>query len=60
PTGNLDSATGKEIMELFHNLHAQGNTIVLITHDDSIAKQAERSIRILDGQIEHIRRAEHD
>ncbi|MGN1168056.1 MAG: ABC transporter ATP-binding protein [Lachnospiraceae bacterium] len=60
PTGNLDSATGKEIMELFHALHAQGNTIVLITHDDLIAKQAERSIRILDGQIEHIRRAEND
>ncbi|MCD8018388.1 MAG: ABC transporter ATP-binding protein [Clostridiales bacterium] len=51
PTGNLDSATGREIMALFHELHAQGNTIVLITHDESIAKQASRSIHILDGKV---------
>lgn len=51
PTGNLDSATGKEIMALFHKLHEQGNTIVLITHDDSVAKQAERRVCIFDGKI---------
>lgn len=51
PTGNLDSHTGDQIMELFHELHAAGNTIVLITHDESVAVQAERSIRILDGHV---------
>ncbi len=51
PTGILDSATGKEIMKLFHELHAQGNTIVLITHDESVARQASRSIHILDGRV---------
>ncbi len=54
PTGNLDSTTGKEIMELFHELHRQGNTIVLITHDDSVAKQASRSIHILDGALQEV------
>ena len=56
PTGNLDSATGKEIMELFHDLHRQGSTIVLITHDDSIASQADRSVHILDGKIREVAR----
>ncbi|MCR5701787.1 MAG: ABC transporter ATP-binding protein [Lachnospiraceae bacterium] len=51
PTGNLDSKTGDEIMKLFHELHAQGNTIVLITHDEKVADQAERKIRILDGKV---------
>lgn len=51
PTGNLDSKTGDEIMKLFHELHAQGNTIVLITHDEKVANQAERKIRILDGKV---------
>ncbi|MBE5759822.1 MAG: ABC transporter ATP-binding protein [Clostridiales bacterium] len=51
PTGNLDSKTGAEIMELFHELHRAGNTIVLITHNDEIAAQAERRIRIMDGQV---------
>lgn len=50
PTGNLDSKTGAEIIRLFHELHESGNTIVLITHDDKIAKQAKRSIHINDGQ----------
>ena len=54
PTGNLDSKTSREIMDIFHELHAQGNTIVLITHDDGIARQAERSIHILDGQITEV------
>ncbi|NLA53030.1 MAG: ABC transporter ATP-binding protein [Clostridiales bacterium] len=52
PTGNLDSKTGLEIMDLFSQLHAQGNTIVLITHDPNIAKSAERSVHIVDGQIQ--------
>jgi len=50
PTGNLDSKTGLEIMRLFHELHESGNTIVLITHDDKVAKQAKRNIRINDGK----------
>ena len=54
PTGNLDSKTTKEIMEMFHELHKQGNTIVLITHDNDIAKQAARVIHILDGQISEV------
>ncbi len=51
PTGNLDSTTGGQIMKLFHELHDQGNTIVLITHDASIASQAERRIRMKDGCV---------
>ena len=54
PTGNLDSKTSNEIMEIFHDLHRQGNTIVLITHDDDIAKQASRSIHILDGRVSEV------
>ena len=54
PTGNLDSKTSKEIMEMFHELHAQGNTIVLITHDNDVAKQAPRSIHILDGRVREV------
>ena len=54
PSGNLDSKTSKEIMDIFHELHAQGNTIVLITHDNDVAKQAQRSIHILDGQITEV------
>ncbi|MCQ2439122.1 MAG: ABC transporter ATP-binding protein [Oscillospiraceae bacterium] len=55
PTGNLDSHTTLEIMEIFHELHAQGNTIVLITHDDSVAAQAERRVNILDGQLTEVK-----
>ena len=54
PTGNLDSKTEEEIMEIFRELHAQGNTIVLITHDDTVAKQAVRSIRIFDGKVSEV------
>ena len=56
PTGNLDSKTSQEIMEMFHELHAQGNTIVLITHDNDVANQAPRSIHILDGQLTEVER----
>ena len=55
PTGNLDSKTSQEIMDIFHELHAQGNTIVLITHDNDVAKQASRAIHILDGRIREVR-----
>ena len=55
PTGNLDSQTGKDILRLFHELHESGNTIVLITHDEGIARQAERRIEILDGRTREVR-----
>lgn len=51
PTGNLDSKSGQEIINIMNDLHDRGNTIILITHDNSIAQQAERVIRIIDGQI---------
>jgi putative ABC transport system ATP-binding protein len=51
PTGNLDSKTGDEIMTLFRNLHAQGNTIILVTHEHDIAQHANRIIYIRDGKI---------
>ena len=54
PTGNLDSKTSAEIMEMFHELHREGNTIVLITHDNEVAKQAARSIHILDGKLTEV------
>ena len=52
PTGNLDSATGNEIMALFERLHEQGNTIVLVTHEHDIALHAHRVIHIRDGKVE--------
>ena len=51
PTGNLDSKTGAEVMNLFHELHEAGNTIVLITHDAKIAAQTPRAIHIHDGRV---------
>jgi putative ABC transport system ATP-binding protein len=51
PTGNLDSKTGEEIMALFENLHKQGNTIILVTHENDIAQHAHRVIHIRDGKI---------
>jgi putative ABC transport system ATP-binding protein len=52
PTGNLDSRTGREILNLFHRIHEQGNTIIMVTHDREVAAQAQRIIHIRDGQIE--------
>jgi putative ABC transport system ATP-binding protein len=52
PTGNLDSATGNEIMGLFERLHQQGNTIVLVTHEHDIAMHAHRVVHIRDGKVE--------
>jgi putative ABC transport system ATP-binding protein len=54
PTGNLDSKTSVEIMEMFHELHAQGNTLVLITHEKTVARMATRSISILDGRVSEV------
>ncbi len=51
PTGNLDSRTGQEIMRLFDDLAAQGNTIVLVTHDQNVANHARRIIRMIDGRV---------
>ena len=54
PTGNLDSKTSREILQLFQELHQQGNTIVLITHDNDIARQAKRIVHILDGRLTEV------
>lgn len=51
PTGNLDSKTGKEIIEMFKKLHHEGHTVIIVTHDPNIAKKAKRQIRIKDGTI---------
>ncbi|MBN2346358.1 MAG: ABC transporter ATP-binding protein [Candidatus Aminicenantes bacterium] len=52
PTGNLDSKTGEDIMSLFHEIYQQGNTIILVTHEEYIANHAKRVIRLLDGRVE--------
>ncbi len=52
PTGNLDTKTSYEIMELFENLHAKGNTIIMVTHEEDIAKYAHRIVRLRDGLVE--------
>jgi putative ABC transport system ATP-binding protein len=51
PTGNLDSVSARDVMTLIDELHASGRTIVLITHDAEVADAADRSVRILDGQL---------
>ena len=51
PTGNLDSASSKEIMRILKDLHKEGHTVILITHDDQIAASAKRVIRVMDGKI---------
>jgi putative ABC transport system ATP-binding protein len=52
PTGNLDSKTSEEIMKLFNDIHAQGNTVILVTHEEEVAAYAHRIIRLRDGMIE--------
>ena len=51
PTGNLDSKSGNEIMEILDILHKKGNTIILVTHENVLAKHAQRVIRLFDGKI---------
>lgn len=51
PTGNLDSESGSSILKILHGLHEQGKTLIVVTHDDSIAKDAQRTIRLFDGRI---------
>ncbi len=51
PTGNLDTQTGREILDLFHELHSSGNSIIMVTHEDDVAKEAQRVIHIRDGRI---------
>jgi putative ABC transport system ATP-binding protein len=52
PTGNLDSSSGAEILEVFEELHAQGKTLILVTHDDDVARRARRAVRLRDGRVE--------
>ena len=56
PTGNLDSTTGEEILGVFQRLHEMGNTVIIVTHEEYIASQTHRVIRLLDGRIEEDRR----
>jgi putative ABC transport system ATP-binding protein len=51
PTGNLDSQTGREILDLFHELHSSGNSIIMVTHEDDVAQEAKRIVRIKDGRV---------
>jgi putative ABC transport system ATP-binding protein len=51
PTGNLDSQTGREILDLFHELHARGNSIIMVTHEDDVAREAKRIVHIRDGKV---------
>jgi len=51
PTGNLDSQSGGDILEIFKDLHSQGNTVIMVTHDQAIASRAQRIIKIIDGKI---------
>jgi len=55
PTGNLDTVTGEEIMSIFESIRAAGNTVILVTHEEEIAKKADRIIRLRDGRIEEDR-----
>jgi putative ABC transport system ATP-binding protein len=60
PTGNLDSTSGREIMNMMHEMNQNGMTIVMVTHDEAIAEHSERVIHLLDGRIEHVVLNGHD
>jgi putative ABC transport system ATP-binding protein len=51
PTGNLDSQTGREILDLFRDLSTRGNSIIMVTHEDDVAREAKRIVHIRDGRI---------
>ena len=51
PTGNLDTATGEEILALFDELHGAGNTVIVVTHEAEVAARAQRTLRVLDGRV---------
>lgn len=53
PTGNLDSPTGKEIMNMLKDLNKQGKTIIMVAHDQHLAKEAKKIVHIIDGKIKH-------
>src|SRR5712691_840755 len=59
PTGNLDTKTGDEIMALFARLHGEGNTIILVTHENDVAQRADRIIHVRDGKVESDETAKH-
>jgi putative ABC transport system ATP-binding protein len=52
PTGNLDSKTSEGIMELFDEIHKDGNTLIVVTHEEEIAARAQKTVRLLDGKID--------
>jgi len=52
PTGNLDTETGQRIMDLFAELHAAGNTVLMVTHERHVAEHADRIVHLLDGEVE--------
>jgi putative ABC transport system ATP-binding protein len=56
PTGNLDTKSGEEIMDVFRMLHGRGNTLIVVTHDDEVAAHARRVVRLRDGKVESDRR----
>ena len=58
PTGNLDTETGAAVLDLFDELHAEGHTIVMVTHEPHVARRAERIVHLLDGDIERIEQVE--
>ena len=51
PTGSLDSKTGQDIMDLFKQIHKQGKTVIIVTHDERVAKQCDRIVHIVDGTL---------
>jgi len=59
PTGNLDSKSGKEILDLLDDLHRRGKTLVIVTHDDDVSRRAQRVFHVLDGRIERIEVHDH-